>query len=151
SETLKREVKEASLRKERRSLEEQVRQAQKMEAVGQLASGVAHDFNNLLTVILSFTQFAHDDLPKEHPSRQDLREVIECAHRAAGLTRQLLSFSRRTLYDPQLVDVNSVLQQSDKMLRRLLGARIDYATMTSQLPAYVVADRGLIEQVVVNL
>jgi two-component system, cell cycle sensor histidine kinase and response regulator CckA len=151
AETLKREVKEAGLRRERRSLEEQVRQAQKMEAVGQLATSIAHDFNNLLTVILSFSQFAHDDLPNEHPSRQDLREVVECAQRAAGLTRQLLSFSRKTVYDPQLIDVNAVLHASDKMLRRLLGARIDYATLTSQEPAYVVADRGLVEQVVVNL
>ncbi len=151
SETLRREVKEAALRRERRSLEEQVRQAQKMEAVGQLASGVAHDFNNLLTVILSFSQFAHDDLPPDHPSRDDLREVVECATRAAGLTRQLLTFSRKTVYDPQLIDVNQVISGSDKMLRRLLGARIDYATMPSKEPATVVADRALMEQVVVNL
>jgi signal transduction histidine kinase len=150
-EAIRREVKEAQLRKERRSLEDQVRQAQKMEAVGQLAGSVAHDFNNLLTVIMSFTQFVHDDMPEAHPSRQDLREVVECANRAAGLTRQLLAFSRKSVWDPQLLDLNLVVASSDKMLRRLLGPRIDFVTLSSKEPAYVFADRGLVEQVIVNL
>ncbi len=150
-ETLRREVKEAQLRRERRSLEEQVRQAQKMEAVGQLASGVAHDFNNLLTVIMSFSQFVHDDLPADHRGRADLKEVVECASRAAGLTRQLLTFSRRSVFDPQPIDVNSVLASSEKMLKRLVGAHIDYRTLPCAEQAGTIADRGLLEQVVVNL
>ncbi|MBK7863535.1 MAG: response regulator [Archangiaceae bacterium] len=150
-ETLRREVKEAQLRRERRSLEEQVRQAQKMEAVGQLASGIAHDFNNLLTVILSFSQFVYDDLPVDHKGREDLREVVDCAARAAGLTRQLLTFSRRSVFDPQLIDLNTVLATTEKMLKRLLGKGIDYTTLPCADTAWAFVDRGLVEQVVVNL
>jgi two-component system, cell cycle sensor histidine kinase and response regulator CckA len=150
-ETVRREVKEAQLRKERRSLESQIRQAQKMEAMGQLASGVAHDFNNLLTVIISFTQFVHDDLPEDHPGRQDLREVLDCGARAARLTRQLLAFSRKTAPEPQLLDLNEVISASDKMLARLLGKRIDYVTVPAAGPMLTLADRGLLEQVLVNL
>jgi len=150
-ETVRREVREAQLRRERISLEAQMRHAQKMEAVGLLATGVAHDFNNLLTVILSFSQFVHDDLPTEHPARQDLKEVVECAGRAAGLTRQLLTFSRRSVFDPQLVDVNSVLVSAEKMLTRLLGKHIDYASVPCPDETGTIADRGLLEQVLVNL
>ncbi|MBL8952659.1 MAG: response regulator [Myxococcaceae bacterium] len=150
-ETVRREVREAQLRRERISLEAQMRHAQKMEAVGMLATGVAHDFNNLLTVILSFSQFVHDDLPAGHPARLDLREVVECAGRAAGLTRQLLTFSRRSVFDPQLVDVNSVVTAAEKMLKRLVGKHIDYASVPCAEETGTIADRGLLEQVLVNL
>ncbi|MBK7857503.1 MAG: response regulator [Archangiaceae bacterium] len=149
--TIRRELKDAQLRRERRSLEEQVRHSQKMEAMGQLAASVAHDFNNLLTVMMNFTQFAHDDLPAEHPSRADLREVVECGNRAAVLTRQLLAFGRKSVAEPQLTDLNAELTSCEKMLKRLLGPRIDYRTVPSQVPAWCVVDRGLIEQVLVNL
>jgi two-component system cell cycle sensor histidine kinase/response regulator CckA len=150
-ETIRREVKEARHRRERRSFEEQARRAQKMEAVGQLASGVAHDFNNLLTVMISFSQFVHDDLPEGHAGRGDLKEVVECGNRAALLTRQLLAFSRKSVYDPQLLDLNELIASSEKMLKRLLGVTIDYATMPSREPAWLFADRSSLEQVLVNL
>src|SRR5262249_55589580 len=114
--TIRRELADAQLRREKRSLEEQGRQAQKTEAVGQLASSIAHDFNNLLTVIISFSQFAHDALDADHPARPDLREVVDCGGRAAVLTRQLLSFSRKSVVDPQLLDLNGEIASCEKML-----------------------------------
>ncbi|MBL8951816.1 MAG: response regulator [Myxococcaceae bacterium] len=149
--TIRRELKDAQLRRERKSLEEQVRQSQKMEAMGQLACAVAHDFNNLLTVIINFTQFVHDDLGDEHPSRADLHEVVECGHRAAILTRQLLAFGRKSVVSPAVIDLNAELQSCERMLKRLLGPRIDYVTLPTEMPSWVFVDRGLVEQVLVNL
>ena len=130
-ETVRRELQDAELRRERRVLEEQMRQSQKLEAMGHLACSVAHDFNNLLTAIISFAQFAHDDIDEHHKSRSDLREVVDCGKRAAVLTRQLLAFGRKSIVDPQLTDLNLELAQCEKMLRRLLGPNIDYATVPS--------------------
>ncbi len=114
---------------ERKLLEEQFRQAQKMEAVGRLAGGVAHDFNNLLTVILGYSDVAHSQLPAEHPLQQDLEQIRKAGERAAALTRQLLAFSRTQVLLPQLVDVGEIVTDIDRMLRRLIGEDIDLVTV----------------------
>ncbi|MBL8955722.1 MAG: response regulator [Myxococcaceae bacterium] len=150
-ETVRRELQDAEARRERRALEEQLRQSQKLEAVGQLACSVAHDFNNLLTAIISFAQFAHDDLDESNKVRSDLLEVIECSNRAAVLTRQLLAFGRRSVVEPRLTDLNVELQQCQKTLTRLLGPTIEYETLPTKGPAAVVVDRALFEQVLGNL
>ena len=149
--TVEREVKEAELRRERVGLEQQVRQAQKMEAVGQLAGGVAHDFNNLLTAILSFSRLVYDDLGTNHPSRDDLHEIIECAERAAALTRQLLAFSRRQVFEPRILDLNSVVTNADKMLRRLIGESVNFEVVGAAGLWKIWADHGHVEQVILNL
>jgi len=104
-----------------RELEEQLRQAQKLEGVGRLAGGVAHDFNNLLTVISASTDLATMELPDDHPAREALESVEEATEHGAGLTRQLLSFARRQVVEPRVVDANGVLSEAEKMLRRLIG------------------------------
>src|SRR5207302_8207603 len=113
---------------DRRKLEEQLRKSQKMEAVGQLAGGVAHDFNNLLTAILGYCNLMLDDVSKEDPLRGDLEEIRSAGERAAGLTRQLLAFSRRQMLQPQVVDVNVLVRQMEKLLRRLLSEGVELAT-----------------------
>ncbi len=136
---------------ERRKLEEQLRQAQKMEAVGQLAGGVAHDFNNLLTAILGYASLMLDDIPAEDPLRQDLIEIQSAGERAASLTRQLLAFSRRQMLHPQVVDINTLVTQLEKLLRRLISEDVELVTA---LPADVVpvrVDPASIEQILVNL
>src|SRR5205085_9702150 len=100
---------------------EQLRQAQKMEAVGQLAGGVAHDFNNLLTAILGYCHLILDDLPADDALRPDLMEIQAAGDRAASLTRQLLAFSRRQMLQPQVVDINALISQLEKLLRRLIS------------------------------
>jgi two-component system, cell cycle sensor histidine kinase and response regulator CckA len=134
----------------RRQLEAQLRQAQKMEAVGTLAGGIAHDFNNLLTAILGYAQFLRADLVQPD-QQQDLGEVIRAAERAAALTRQLLAFSRQQVVEAVLLDLNDVVAELTAMLRRLIGEHIDLTTVLSPVPAVVRADVGQIEQVVVNL
>jgi len=136
---------------QRRSLEEQLRHIQKMDAIGQLAGGVAHDFNNLLTVILSFSSFVAEDLGPEHPNRQDLDEVIASSHRAAALTRQLLAFSRRELAEPTVVNLNDVVSSAEKMLRRLIGEQVNFSTSLDPKVKLVNADPGHLEQVLLNL
>jgi two-component system cell cycle sensor histidine kinase/response regulator CckA len=136
---------------ERRQLEAQLRQVQKMDAVGQLAGGVAHDFNNLLTAMLSFAGFVRDDLGPGHPSIADLDEVIAAGRRAAALTRQLLAFSRKELLVPEQLDVNEVVSHSARMLKRLIGEHIDLETALHEPLGPVLADRGQLEQVIVNL
>jgi PAS domain S-box-containing protein len=136
---------------ERRRLEEQLRQAQKMEAVGQLAGGIAHDFNNLLTAILGYTNLLIDEMPKDDPLRQDLEEIKSAGDRAASLTRQLLAFSRRQMLQPQVVDLNALVQQLEKLLRRLISEDVELVTVLAPgLPAIKV-DPASIEQVLVNL
>ena len=136
---------------ERRVLEEQLRESQKMEAVGQLAGGVAHDFNNLLTVILSYSRFAIDDLGSGHPLRPDLEEVERAAQRAAALTRQLLTFSRRKPFEPRILDLNEIVRGSEKMLRRLIGEDVDLVTTLGEGLGRIAADEGHVEQVLLNL
>lgn len=131
--------------------EAQLRQAQKMEAIGSLAGGVAHDFNNLLSVILSYTALAVEVLPEASPLREDLDEVYRAAERASELTRQLLAFSRRQVLQPRRHDLNEVITGMSKMLRRLLGEHIELSIETQETLPRVRVDRGQLEQVVMNL
>jgi two-component system, cell cycle sensor histidine kinase and response regulator CckA len=134
-----------------RRTEEQLRHAQKMEAVGRLAGGVAHDFNNLLSVILSCAEFLLTDLQPVEPMREEAEHIRRAAERAADLTRQLLMFSRQQVLDPRVIDLNDVLIKMDRMLQRILGADIDLLLACSPSLGRVRADPGSIEQVVMNL
>jgi PAS domain S-box-containing protein len=137
---------------ERRQLEDQFRQAQKMEAVGRLAGGIAHDFNNLLTVIGASTDFLLMDMVDSTGEvKQDIAEIRRATDRAAGLTRQLLAFSRRQLVQPQLLDLNTVVGEMETMLRRLIGEDVILQTGYTDDPGLVRLDRGQVEQIVVNL
>jgi hypothetical protein len=136
---------------DRRKLEEQLRHAQKMEAVGQLAGGIAHDFNNLLTAILGYCNLMRDDMPAEDPLRADLDEIHTAGERAASLTRQLLAFSRRQMLQPQVVDMNSVVQQLEKLLRRLISENVELVTALAPDLLSVRVDPASIEQILVNL
>jgi PAS domain S-box-containing protein len=136
---------------ERKMIEEQLRQAQKMDAVGQLAGGVAHDFNNLLTVITSYSQFLLNALPEQDPRRSDAHQITQAAARAASLTRQLLAFSRRPVLQPQVRDLNEVIGDRERLLRRVSSEDIALVTQFESNIGAVKADRGQIEQVVMNL
>jgi two-component system cell cycle sensor histidine kinase/response regulator CckA len=136
---------------ERRALENQVRQAQKMEAVGRLAGGVAHDFNNLLTVILSYTDMLIEGVSPKDPRTEDLAEIRKATVAAASLTRQLLAFSRQQVIEPRLINLNEVVENSEKMLRRLIGEDIEVQTNLSSTPLTVMIDPGQLEQVMMNL
>ena len=136
---------------ERRSLERQLLQAQKMEAVGRLAGGIAHDFNNVLTAILGYVDLLLDGLPTLSPLRPDIEEIRTAAERAAGLTRQLLAFSRKQVRQMRTLDLNELLTDIHKLLRRLLREDIDMVTKLHPRLGAVRADSGQLEQVVVNL
>src|SRR6185295_17895297 len=136
---------------ERRTLEDQLRHAQKMEAVGQLAGGVAHDFNNLLTAILGYCSLILDDVPEGSPMRQDLIEIQSAGERAASLTRQLLAFSRRQMLQPQVVDINTLVRQLEKLLRRLISEDVELITALVADLRPVRVDPASIEQILVNL
>ena len=135
---------------DRRSLEMQFRQAQKMEAVGQLAGGVAHDFNNLLTAIIGYARFALDRAG-EGEQRHDIEEIVKAAGRAASLTKQLLSFSRRHVMETVSIDVNHLIVDMVSMLRRMIGEDVELSTSLGGGLSAVRADRGQLEQVVMNL
>ena len=134
-----------------RRSEEQLRQAQKMEAVGRLAGGVAHDFNNLLTVISGNAEFLLEGIAEADPLRNDAREILAAGERAASLTRQLLAFSRKQVLQPQVINLNQIVLGVQKMLRRLIGEDIELSTKLAQDLANVRADPGQIEQVILNL
>ena len=136
---------------DRRKMSEQLRQAQKMEAVGQLAGGIAHDFNNLLTAILGYCNLMLDDLPRENALRSDVEEIKSAGERAASLTRQLLAFSRRQMLQPQVVDVNVLVHQMEKLLRRLISEDVELVTSLAPSLPPVKVDPASIEQVLVNL
>jgi two-component system cell cycle sensor histidine kinase/response regulator CckA len=131
--------------------EDQLRQAQKMEAVGRLAGGVAHDFNNLLSVVLSYASLLIDDLRPNDPMRADLQEIKRAGERAADLTRQLLTFSRQQVFQPRILDLNLVITDMDKMIRRLVGEDVDVRTAPGSGLGSVKADPGHIDQVIMNL
>ncbi len=135
----------------RKSLEAQLRQAQKMEAVGQLAGGVAHDFNNLLTAILSFGNFALEGVSATSPEHDDIEEILKAAERAQSLTSQLLAFSRRKPVAPRVLSVNAVVASAEKILRRLLGADIDLQSQLVPDVWNVKVDEDELEQVLLNL
>jgi len=136
---------------ERRQLEEQFRQAQKMDAVGRLAGGVAHDFNNLLMVINGYTEVLLEELKPDSPLHQKVQSIQQAADRAATLTRQLLAFSRKQLLELKVVDVNTVIGDMERLLRPLIGENIALITRLSPDAGRTRADAGQLEQVVMNL
>jgi PAS domain S-box-containing protein len=135
---------------ERRALEEQFRQSQKMDAVGRLAGGIAHDFNNLLTVIRLNTEIIMDGFDPTDPRSEDVKQIRSAAERASSLTRQLLAFSRKQILQPRVLDMNSIVSTVEPMLQRLIGEDITIAS-SCNARGYVVADPGQIEQILVNL
>ena len=134
-----------------RETEEQLRQSQKLEGVGQLAGGIAHDFNNLLTVITGFSALAMRGLKPEDPLMSNLEEIQKAGDRAASLTRQLLAFSRKQVLQPKILNLDSVLLEMEKMLRRLIGENIDLRAVFEPDLGSVKADPGQIEQIILNL
>ena len=134
-----------------RGAEAQLRQAQKMEAVGRLAGGIAHDFNNVLTVVKSFTEFLLEDLDATDPRRADVQEIAKAADRAAGMTRRLLAFSRRQVLQPRQLDLNAVIGGMERMLQRLIGDDVRIMTSLDNALLPVQADPGSSEQVILNL
>ena len=136
---------------ERNALAEQLRQAQKMEAIGRLAGGVAHDFNNMLSVVISFSELALRDLPADSPVRLDIAEIKKAGENAADLTRQLLAFSRQEVMEPRIVHLTEIVSGMENMLRRLIGADIVLTTTFAEDLATIRADVGQLHQVILNL
>ncbi|MCB9726175.1 MAG: PAS domain S-box protein [Spirochaetaceae bacterium] len=126
-------------------------QSQKMEAVGRLAGGIAHDFNNLLTAIIGYSDLVLDEIGPGHGARRDAEEILRAAERAGGLTRQLLAFSRRQVLQPESIDLNAIVADVDRMMRRLIGENIELVTLQDGGLDRVMADPGQLEQVIVNL
>jgi|GEM_PF-463358 len=137
---------------ERKQLEERLRQSQKMQAVGQLAGGVAHDFNNILTVITGYTEMLllkHEN--EDDPDYKDIRQIKKMADRATSLTRQLLAFSRRQVLQPEVININEVISNIEKMLRRLISENIELVIDLSPDVGQIQADQGQLEQIIINL
>ena len=133
------------------TLQEQLRQSQKMEAIGKLAGGVAHDFNNLLTVIQGYSELILKGLNSDNRLCQDVREILNASERASSLTRQLLAFSRKQVLQPKVLDLNLHVSNMDKMLRRMIGEDIELVTLLAKDLGRIKADPGQIEQVILNL
>ena len=128
-----------------------LRVTQRLESVGRLAGGVAHDFNNLLTAITGYGQLLLDNAPDTDPNRSDLEEILKASQRAASLTRQLLAFSRRQVLESKPLDLNAIVDDMEKMLRRLIGEDIRLEKRLASELGIIQADRGQIEQVILNL
>jgi signal transduction histidine kinase len=155
---IERELREAQTRGARkaaeealRQSEEQLRQAHKIEAVGRLASGVAHDFNNILTVITGHSELLLRQLDADDPRRKNAEQIEKAAYRAAALTRQLLTFSRKQVIEPRVLKLNAIILNIEKMLRRLIGEDIEFCTVLDSGAGHIKADPGQIEQVIMNL
>jgi two-component system cell cycle sensor histidine kinase/response regulator CckA len=131
--------------------EEQLRQAQKMEAIGSLAGGVAHDFNNLLSIVLSYSELCAEGLKDGDQMREDLKQITEAGMRAAGLTRQLLAFSHQQVLEPIVLDLNDAFGKMEQMLRRLIGEDVELVSRASRNLLRIKADPGQVEQVIMNL
>jgi two-component system cell cycle sensor histidine kinase/response regulator CckA len=136
---------------DKKRLEEQLHQSQKMEAFGQLAGGVAHDFNNLLTVISGYSELLMAELPPDDPKKKMADQIHRAGKRAAALTRQLLAFSRQQVLEPKVLDLNVVVTDIEKMLRRLIGEDVQFTTVLGAAISPVKVDSGQIEQVIMNL
>ena len=134
-----------------RRLEEELRQAQKMEAIGRLAGGIAHDFNNILTAIGGAAEFLGEAIPEPHPARADVEQIRESAARAGTLTRQLLAFSRKQILQPRVLDLNATVSGLERFLARLIGEDVHVETHLAPGLGAVRADPGQIEQVLINL
>jgi two-component system cell cycle sensor histidine kinase/response regulator CckA len=148
---VERAVREADERAERRRVEQQFLQAQKMEAIGELAGGIAHDFNNLLMVISGYVDMTLGQLPSDSTLREPLEEVRKAGERAASLTQQLLAFSRRQIISPRVLDLNAVVSNMDRPLRRVLREDVDLLIELAPDAGHVLADPGQLEQVLMNL
>jgi PAS domain S-box-containing protein len=135
----------------RRALEEEVRHAQKMQAVGKLAGGMAHEVNNMMTAVLGFGDLILQKVPAESPLRADVEEIVKAGERAAKVTQQLLAFTRQQSQQPQVLDLNSLILDLRRMLERMLGADIELGLHLSEQAANVVVDRSQFEQLLVNL
>lgn len=136
---------------ERKRLEEQFRQAQKMEAIGRLSGGVAHDFNNLLGLIIGYSEILQEKIDASNPLRVSVDQILSAGKRASSLTRQLLAFSRQQVLEPKTLSLNEVVSDMHKMLRRLIGENIELTTTLDKELGKVRADQGQIEQVIMNL
>ncbi len=139
------------IRKEKKQLQEQLQQAQKVEAIGRLAGGVAHDFNNMLSIILGYGESLLDQLHTGDPMREDVKEIMEAGRRSAALTRQLLAFSRKQTLQPTVLDLNDIISNLEKMLGRLIGEDIELNLLLAENLGLVMADPGQIEQVIMNI
>ena len=155
---IERELREAQTRVARkaaetalRQSEEQLRQVQKIEAMGRLAAGVAHDFNNILTAITGHSELLLRQLDADDPRRINAEQIEKAAYRAAGLTRQLLIFSRKQVIEPRVLNLNAVILNIKKMLCRLIGEDIEFCTLLDPAAGHIKADPGQIEQVIMNL
>jgi two-component system cell cycle sensor histidine kinase/response regulator CckA len=136
---------------DRRRLEDQFRQAQKMDAIGRLSGGIAHDFNNILGVIIGYAEILQENIESAHPDRSCVDEILRAGQRAASLTRQLLAFSRQQVLEPKVLDLNAVISDMQKMLRRLIGEDIELSTELNDELGHVRADQGQLEQVILNV
>ncbi|MDP8244349.1 MAG: PAS domain S-box protein [Candidatus Hinthialibacter antarcticus] len=142
---------EVTAKNENEKLEEQLRQSQRIEAIGRLAGGIAHDFNNLLVAILGYSDLALRDLDENEPVRHQISEIKKAGDRAELLTRQLLAFSRKQVLQPILLNLNELIIDMDAMLQRLIGEDIELVTVPADSLAPIVADPGQLQQVIVNL